>query len=196
VVRSGLATALASFGPELGRTLTRAHLTLTPEERDLARDLLLDPRAAHLRRMWKEWIRVEDDTLRLEAAMSALAEFQDGWVEGDTLPELLDGLAAEFRASGAPATPRALSGFLFTDRLGGDSEDYYRPRNSNLAAVIRSGRGLPISLCLIYALVGRRVGVPVALWRAGVPGGRFRRRPVPRGDPRPRRRRRRTIRRP
>jgi len=56
----------------------------------------------------------------------------------------------------------ALNQFLFDD-LGfhGDAADYYDPRNSFLNEVIERRRGIPISLCILYMEVGRKIGLPL-----------------------------------
>lgn len=46
-------------------------------------------------------------------------------------------------------------------RLRGDREDYYNVNHSLLPEVIDSRRGIPITLSLVYMLVGRRAGLPV-----------------------------------
>lgn len=50
-----------------------------------------------------------------------------------------------------------------SERLGfeGNAEDYYNPSNSLLTSVIRTRRGLPISLTMLYRLVGLRAGMIV-----------------------------------
>jgi regulator of sirC expression with transglutaminase-like and TPR domain len=56
----------------------------------------------------------------------------------------------------------ALNQFLFND-LGfyGNADDYYDPRNSFLNEVIERRRGIPISLCILYMEVGRKIGLPL-----------------------------------
>jgi regulator of sirC expression with transglutaminase-like and TPR domain len=55
-----------------------------------------------------------------------------------------------------------LNQFLFND-LGfhGNADDYYDPRNSYLNEVIDRRRGIPISLCILYMEVGRKIGLPL-----------------------------------
>jgi regulator of sirC expression with transglutaminase-like and TPR domain len=53
-------------------------------------------------------------------------------------------------------------------RLRGNDDDYYNLRNSVLPAVITSRLGIPISLSLVYMLVGKRAGLP--LDGIGLPG--------------------------
>jgi regulator of sirC expression with transglutaminase-like and TPR domain len=53
-------------------------------------------------------------------------------------------------------------------RLRGNDDDYYNLRNSLLPAVIDSRLGIPISLSLVYMLVGKRAGMVVD--GIGLPG--------------------------
>ena len=62
-----------------------------------------------------------------------------------------------------------LNEFLFGE-LGfiGNEKNYYDPENSYLNRVIDRRTGNPISMCLIYLLLGRRLGLPLA--GIGFPG--------------------------
>ena len=53
-------------------------------------------------------------------------------------------------------------------RLHGNVEDYHNVNNSLLPEVIDTRLGIPISLSLIYILVGKRAGIPIS--GAGLPG--------------------------
>jgi len=52
---------------------------------------------------------------------------------------------------------------FFLNELGfaGNSKDYYNPDNSVLHRVIETRRGIPISLGIVYLLVGKRLNLPV-----------------------------------
>ncbi len=50
----------------------------------------------------------------------------------------------------------------------GNTEDYYNPANSYLPAVVSTKRGLPITLSLVYKIVGERLGLRT--WGVGLPG--------------------------
>jgi regulator of sirC expression with transglutaminase-like and TPR domain len=52
--------------------------------------------------------------------------------------------------------------------LTGNSSDYYHPRNGYLPWVIEFRSGLPITVSLVYMLVGHRLGIPVE--GIGAPG--------------------------
>ena len=66
------------------------------------------------------------------------------------------------RSAGAEEGVAALNEFLFED-LGyrGNTEEYYDPRNSYLNDVMDRRVGIPISLSVLYMVVGRRVGLPL-----------------------------------
>ncbi|MDB6151682.1 MAG: hypothetical protein JWL90_135 [Chthoniobacteraceae bacterium] len=53
-------------------------------------------------------------------------------------------------------------------QLRGNEEDYYNLENSLLPNVIATGLGIPISLSLVYMLVGRRAGLSIE--GVGLPG--------------------------
>ncbi len=64
------------------------------------------------------------------------------------------------------ATPRekihCLARYLGQEQgLAGSTEDYYHPRNGYLPWVMEFRRGLPITLTLVYMLVGARLDIPV-----------------------------------
>ena len=97
----------------------------------------------------------------------------------------LDELAAPLRARSAllhrPLDQAALLGTYVYDELGfaGDEETYDDPSNSYLPSVIARRRGIPITLGVVLAALGRRAGMDVEgvgfpghfLVRLGGPGG-------------------------
>ena len=88
--------------------------------------------------------------------------------------ELLDGWGREVAgrcssALGKSERVQILSDFLGREmRLRGNDGDYYAVENSILPRVLDTRLGIPISLTLIYILVGRRAGVQVD--GVGLPG--------------------------
>jgi len=71
-----------------------------------------------------------------------------------TISELAETIARRVKSSNVDAKLAHLHDVLF-DVVGfvGNVEDYYNPSNSYLPEVIRSRRGLPITLVLIYKCV-------------------------------------------
>jgi regulator of sirC expression with transglutaminase-like and TPR domain len=61
-----------------------------------------------------------------------------------------------------PERISALNQFLFGDLgFAPNPEDYYDPRNSFLNEVLERRTGIPITLCVIYMELGRKIGLPL-----------------------------------
>ncbi|WP_428937590.1 SirB1 family protein [Fontivita pretiosa] len=86
-----------------------------------------------------------------------------------TLQGYADAIRRRVRGSQPQALLAHLHAYLF-DELGfvGNTENYYNTANSYLPAVLKSKRGLPITLSLIYKIVGERLGLRVH--GLGLPG--------------------------
>jgi hemimethylated DNA binding protein len=105
---------------------------------------------------------VRTHVIKLESALSMLADYLSPPDAPSSLKELLDDLAFTYRQMYRRADVRLLAQFLFEAKgLKGDEEDYYNPQNSNLIYVIEEKKGIPISLACIYMLVGRRLGLRI-----------------------------------
>ena len=106
------------------------------------------------------------------AALLVAAEEYPGLdLEGylSRLDELAEQVAG--RLEGQPEAQRAvlLNRFLFREQgFVGNAESYYDPRNSFLNEVLDRRRGIPITLCVVYLEVARRVDLPA--WGVGFPG--------------------------
>ena len=79
-----------------------------------------------------------------------------------TITELADTVSRRVRSPNIDAKLAHLHDVLF-DVVGftGNVEDYYNPANSYLPNVLRTRRGLPITLTLIYKCVAERNGLEV-----------------------------------
>lgn len=136
---------------------------LTPRQRAAFRELLTQHRSEATRReAWLSWLDLAPVCPQLEEAFRLLAQFQYGWQPPVQLTDLLDDLADGFLASGRPRDAIGLARYLFvSQKFRGDTENFYDPLNSNLIHVIEQRKGLPISLCALFMLVGSRVGIEV-----------------------------------
>ncbi|HEX3359173.1 MAG TPA: transglutaminase-like domain-containing protein [Tepidisphaeraceae bacterium] len=85
------------------------------------------------------------------------------------LQSYADTIRARVRGTQQQAILAHLHEYLF-DELGfaGNTDDYYNPDNSYLPCVLKTKRGLPIALSLIYKIVAERVGL--RCWGIGLPG--------------------------
>jgi regulator of sirC expression with transglutaminase-like and TPR domain len=157
--------------PDLESEVRAQNINLTPSQRAALDEITTEEL---IPRSWLGWLQEENEIVKLEAALGALAQWQfaseesgDMWnLEGSRshphLSTLLDEVAEDFRQTGRPWHPEALSAWLFVERgLRGDLSDYYNASNSNLVAVIEEKRGIPISLSCVFILVGHRLGLNI-----------------------------------
>jgi hypothetical protein len=173
---------LRAFGSRLENEIRAQNIVLSKSQRTALDALQIED---EMTRSWLGWLSQSDENAKLEAALSHLAQWQS---ESESAsppshlsthlnllprrratkhgrPQLgheLDRLAQEFRETGRPWHPEALSAWLFVERgLRGDTRDYYNARNSNLLHVIESKCGIPISLSCVFILVGARLGLDI-----------------------------------
>ena len=149
--------------------------TLTKDEAlaDHARLLLADLRTPEAA-AYAFLAHVRDPHCDLEEACLLLERATDPSLADDAYSAELDRLAARTRELIAePLDVRAKCRLLCRVIFGeegyrGAQESFAVPSSSLLSQVIHSRRGIPISLCLIFLLVARRLGLPVE--PVGLPG--------------------------
>jgi regulator of sirC expression with transglutaminase-like and TPR domain len=114
-----------------------------------------------------------DDPPLDELALSIAAEFRS--VDAGAVLGRLDALGVELTEALRECSPAPwVQASALADLLGGqygfrgDRQEYDRPENSMLDAVLERRRGLPILLSVVYAEVARRAGVRVL--GVGLPG--------------------------
>ena len=109
--------------------------------------------------------RIEEDGGLTEMATAIAMHYQQDIRSEDVLTEL-DQMADAVRRRVHNDDPRALVAHLHQhlfDELEfrGNESEYYDPRNSFLPWVLRSRKGIPITLSLVYKLVAERLGLAV-----------------------------------
>ncbi len=163
VVRQEVMRGLAAFGASLPEEIKREHITLSDAQREVLEPVLEEYNRTWLRQVWVSWLDIKGDKVRLEAALSLLAEFLSCRLKELTLREVLDELAESFAARNSTVSALELAKFLFQERglTGVSPEEYYDPQNSNVIHVVEQKRGLPITLSCIYILVGHRLGLRI-----------------------------------
>lgn len=165
---------ILSYGPAAAEWL-RPHL--------LSRDPVLRRRAQAIVRAFDRQLADNrflafclkgGEELDLEQGAWLLAQTQFPDINEEAYRALLDAFADNARDRIQAVTePRqvltAINHYLF-EELGftGNEEDYYQPDNSYLSRVLDRRTGNPISLCLVYLLIGRRLQLPLA--GIGLPG--------------------------
>jgi regulator of sirC expression with transglutaminase-like and TPR domain len=107
------------------------------------------------------------DLVDLERACWCLARIFQPGVEVEPYQKIVDTWSRELRvrlSSCDSDTSRAVAMAQFFGKdlgLRGNEEDYYNARNSLLPCVMDSRLGIPISLSLLYMIVGQRAAVRV-----------------------------------
>jgi len=153
---------LLAFGPALADELTRQNLSLDPPHSEQWESVIESDRRRALLAQWPSWFTIENEKEQLERALSLLSDYQDGYARPGRLSVLLDLIAHDFCESEDVADSRELSRYLFQTRgFRGAQSDYYSPGKSDLAKVIETRSGNPISLTCIYILVGHRLGIDI-----------------------------------
>ncbi len=114
------------------------------------------------------------EDLDIEEGALLLAQTQYPDINILAYQALFDSFAADlkeqidFGASGEAIIAR-INYYLFNkQRFRGNEENYYDPDNSYLNRVVDNRTGNPMTLCLIYLFVGRRLRLPLA--GLGMPG--------------------------
>lgn len=176
-------------------------LSLGPAVCDWLNDFVLDENLL-LRRRARDIIshfkRQEADTefsafclnhgedFELEAACWLLARTVDPDINTDAYRAVLDDYAHDLMqqidfGSEPEGIMASINRYLFqTQRYTGNEDNYYSSDNSYLNRVIDQRAGNPISLCMIYQMVSRRLGLPVN--GIGLPGHFLCRFQTPRQD--------------
>lgn len=114
---------------------------------------------------WKEVVCRSEDEVPLDEAAFLISAAANPGLSVPAQLSRLDDLADRVASSDV----KALSRLMFEEvGLQGDRESYDDPVNSYLDRVLDRGRGIPISLSVLFIEVGRRCGVP--LEPIGMPG--------------------------
>ncbi len=117
-------------------------------------------------RLFAEQLPIIETTRGILNASIAISMHALDDVEPRAIDEQLQNLAHRISARVCSQSSEAMLAHLHDvlfeeDEFQGNSEDYYNPLNSYLSTVLELKRGIPISLCLIYKVVGERVGLEI-----------------------------------
>lgn len=162
------------FGPAAADWLRPFRLSLDPALRRRAKEIVLHFERQSADNAFLAFCLQHGEELDLEQGAWLLAQSEYPEINLDGYHALLDSYGAEVRERlprRAPAKQAiaVLNEFVFLDLgFSGNEENFYDPENSYLNRVMDRRSGNPISLCLLYVLLGRRVGLPIV--GVGLPG--------------------------
>jgi len=177
---------LLSLGPAVCGWLETLVLDENPIVRRRARDII-----SHFKRLkadteFSAFCLNHGEDFELEEACWLLARTVDPDINTDAYRAVLDDYAHDLMqkidfGSEPEGIMAAINRYLFqTQCYQGNEDNYYSANNSYLNRVIDQRTGNPISLCMIYQMVGRRLGLPVT--GIGLPGHFLCRFQTPRQD--------------
>jgi len=187
--RAALLTLLSDEDPVIYQAVRQKILRFGPPAADWLRPhkLSLDPALRrHALEIVQHFAKQSADNIFLSFCLKHGEEFDlehGAWLLSQTeYPEInpegyraiLDGYANEVksrlhrRASGKEVL-KILNELLFLELgFSGNEDDFYNPQHSYLNRVLDRRTGNPISLCLLYVLLGRRLELPIT--GIGLPG--------------------------
>jgi regulator of sirC expression with transglutaminase-like and TPR domain len=167
VVREAVRKKLAGMRRELPQLLQDIGEPLEDGQERLLSEILTPVCQEELEETWLAWRWLSTPQAQLEESLGQLSAFLSGWQASvDTFGQRLDSLAKRAEKDGQCTDVRKLADYLFGGRghdalMRGNTQDYYAAQNSNLLWVLDCGLGNPISLCCIYILIGKRLGMHI-----------------------------------
>ncbi len=161
-VREQVFKDLNDYGANLESDLVEFSDILNRENLHKIKPIIEQNRRNWLLSNWKNWYSAFSELEKIETAMDVISKFQLGILQETPLKIKLDVIAGNFMNLYPYGNELDLSNYLFHELdIKGNVNDYYHPLNSNLYNVLKDGKGLPITLVLIYILVADRVGLKV-----------------------------------
>ncbi|MCB9496814.1 MAG: hypothetical protein H6686_08025 [Fibrobacteria bacterium] len=158
-VRQAVIGRLRDLGNDPLQAMDDEGVELNPHQRSFLAGLRHEIDEERLDKGWELWASVRPD---LESLHSLVATLLADYGGREDPRRLLDQWARRYLDSHLVPDLETLVPFLFGEgAIEGDTEDYFAPRNSSIVQALARRRGLPITLCSVLQLVGRRVGVAV-----------------------------------
>jgi regulator of sirC expression with transglutaminase-like and TPR domain len=165
---------IVSFGPEAAVWLRGHRLSDDPTVRRRAREIIRHFDAQVADNQFLAFCLSRGEELDLEEGAFLLARTGYPDINPAGYRALLDGYAAELNerlayGNDPEKTLAVINHYLYAE-LGfvGNEANYYDPDNSYLNCILDRRTGNPISLCLVYLLLARRLRLPIV--GIGMPG--------------------------
>ncbi len=161
-VRSLVFKDLNEYGNNLESDLVEFSDILNQKNLHQIKSIIERNRRDWLKDNWKNWYSEFTELGKIEVAMNIISKFQLGILQQTSLSTKLNIIARNFLNLYPYGNELDLSNYLFhVLDLKGNKDDYYNPLNSNLYHTLNNGKGLPITLVLIFILIAERVQLKV-----------------------------------
>lgn len=153
---------------ELGRRalpfLQEAQQDAAYEHRLHIDQVIQDLHFSEIEQHWKSIMRMPNAELEHGALLLALHKYPELSIRAyqAKLDEMAERIRPKVEAATGVGKAFVLSTYVCND-LGfkGNNEYYSDPKNSYINCVIDSRRGIPVTLCAIFILLGQRLGLPI-----------------------------------
>lgn len=161
-VRDEVLKELRNYGISLEEEISAYSDLLTEHKLSIIQPVIDSNRRTLLKKKWKSWFRIHNENDKIEKALTLISCFHYGFLDIYEFPNMIDELSEEFLLKRQNGDELELANFLFQEKgIKGAKENYYNPFHSNPLYAIKQKRGLPITLALIYILVGGRLGFEI-----------------------------------
>lgn len=173
-VHEAVRAKILSLGPQTSRWLRPHTLSSDPLLRRRAQELILHFDRQNADNAFLGFCLRHGEDFNIEEAAWLLARTQYPEINVEAYQALLDSFAGELQQRvSLYKKPNLILGqvndYLFNElSFTGNEQNYYDPENSYLNRVLDRRTGNPISLCLLYLLIARRLHLPVV--GVGLPG--------------------------
>ncbi|MGQ0667185.1 MAG: SirB1 family protein [Nitrospiraceae bacterium] len=164
---------LIDIGPSAVPLLQEAEIE-QPEMADRIASVLEEIHGGKLEEELADLAAHPDQAMSLETGAFLIARHAYPTLDVAYYRTQLDSMAQEVRAriglrASGEETVNALNRYIFIEQgFKGNTKNYYEAENSYLNCVIDRRVGIPISLSVVYLLIGQRLGLP--LFGVGMPG--------------------------
>lgn len=165
--QAALKQQFANSTGDLSHELAALAIDLSHRDQQKLSELLLPGRRETL---IQEWLvpdagahALDEDWESFEFLLRLISDFlHDGVTLRPSLPDMLDMLAEEAENALPQLNASLLRQWMFENgRFIGNQNNYYAPQNSDLCWTADTGFGNPISLAVLYMLVGQRLGLEI-----------------------------------
>ena len=162
--QEALAEEFSKFEGDISDDLASLAIDLSPEDRFRLTQLLHPGRRDNLINDWVVPANLDDDWENFEHLLRTLCDYMhDGITLRPSLHDAIDVLSEDVERRVSKLTVNKLRKYLFADNLyTGARTNYYALYNSDLCYTLSTGKGNPVTLCVIFQLVAQRLDLEVS----------------------------------
>lgn len=156
-VRKSVIEALSSYGEELENDIYELKTEIPEGGVELLSPILKNYRKNYILKNWDAALSFPEEE-KIEQSLKLLECYHHGLVNCKRFDILLADLETQFRKLYPDGDEIDLSNFLFKIKgISGAKEDYYNPLNSSIIYAILNNKGIPITLAVLYILLGKKL---------------------------------------